>query len=128
MWLLIVVVLVGSGLWRASEPQACRDLDYDYSSLNAAELGLIASACRQEAMARLYYNRAYSADLVARPVSAGLSSLPDAHRLYMGMVEAFAPHWYPDERARLDFLNRQYEEATSLVELRLRQQGLLAEG
>ncbi len=124
-WALLIVLVLGGGqLWRLAEPLACRDLDYDYSALSATELGLIASSCRREAMARLYYQRAYFTELLEGREVAGLA---DGHRLYMGMVEAFSSHWFPAQEARLDFLNQQYEQATERAEIQLRQQRQFAE-
>ena len=124
-------LLVTAALWRNSgEPVACRDLDFDYSRLSVSELTTIAASCQDDAVARLYYNRAYYADLLETAASGEfdprLSALAHAHRLYMGMIEAFAPRWYPDEKARVAFLNTQYEEMATVAELKLRQYNRLA--
>lgn len=124
-------LLVVAVLWQKSgEPLACRDLDFDYSPLSVAELTTVAASCQDDAVARLYYNRAYYADLLETAAGGEfdprLSSLAHSHRLYMGMIEAFAPRWYPDEKARLAFLNTQYEEMATVAELKLRQYKRLA--
>ena len=129
--LLITVIALASALWQNHEPAACRNLDFDYTHLSVSELTEVAAACDDEAMAKLYYNRAYYADLLASDASTGfdsrLSYLTQSHRLYMGMVEAFAPHWYPDKNARLAFLNGQYEQMAAIAELKLRQIKRLAD-
>ncbi len=123
-WLpLVVIVVVAASAWRLGEPEACRDPDFDYSALDSAALGRIASACRDSEVARLYYNRAYYAGLFEGRLTADdphLVQLAASHRIYMGMIEAFAREWFPEREARLRFLNAQYERMSTIAELRLR--------
>ena len=122
--LIIGVGVAIFSLFWSDEHVACRDLDYDYSIHSVTQLGVIASSCRNEGVTSLYYNRAYFADLFeTREVGffePNLSYLSNSHRLYMGMIEAFAPQWYPNEKERIAFLNEQYELASSVAEIKLR--------
>ena len=42
-----------------------------------------------------------------------------SYRMYIAMVEEFAPSWFPDLLQRAEFLNNIYEKRGEVVELRL---------
>ncbi len=80
-------------------------------------------------MAQLYYHRAYHADLLAEgnaladliPYTQGEGSYHfQSYRMYMALIEAFAPNWYSDPVERVGFLNAEYERRAEIAELRLR--------
>ena len=79
-------------------------------------------------MARLYYNRAYHAELLqegealSRIVSVSGRETTrhlQAYRLYMALLEAFARNWNRNIQDRAAFLNREYDRRSEVVELRL---------
>ncbi|MGD8497260.1 MAG: hypothetical protein PVG82_00040 [Chromatiales bacterium] len=127
--LLIILTLAASGVALAQEHPACSDLDYRYETHSSKGLRTIAASCGIPAIANLYYNRAYHADLVAEGTTlAGLIAHSpnrsgarfESYRLYMAMVEQLAPTWYPDTSERVRFLNREYDRRGEIARLRLR--------
>lgn len=129
MKLLIALALSGSGAALAQEHPACHDLGYRYEAHASEELRRIAASCASKPAAKLYYNRAYHADLVVEGRTlAGLIAYSPAHggarfeayRLYMGLLEQLAPVWYPDPAERIAFLNSEYDRRGEIARLRLR--------
>jgi hypothetical protein len=135
---------LASGIAAAAEHPACRDADYSYSNLSSTEMRVIAASCKSEAFARLYYNRAYHADMVKEakaqsditvfsPDDATFHGTPErvrdfeAYRMYIELIEAFAPVWYKDPQERIAFLNKEYDRLGEIAELRLRGYGLIAD-
>jgi hypothetical protein len=76
----------------------------------------------------LFYNRAYHSDLLeeGKTLSNLISYFGqdikrhfEAYRLYIALIEQFAPYWYPDATERAAFLNTEYDRRGEVVELRL---------
>ena len=127
-----VILLLGALLWgnqaNAKEHEACLDLNYDYQSQTAKQLRTIAATCQSPRISRLYYNRAYHVDLLKEGetmsqidalYSRGLTHYIESYRIYIALIEAFAPRWYPDAEARAAFLNQEYDHRGEVAVLRL---------
>ena len=106
----------------------CLDIGVRYLTLPAAEVRHMAKRCDDAKLADLYYKRAYHLDLLRRnssphteiiQIQGQSPSIPE-YRLYIAMLEALAPHWFPDADARADFLRSEYDHRGEVVELRLR--------
>ena len=120
----------------AFEHPACEQADYPFWRHPAAELRMIAETCAAIDVSRLYYLRAYHADLVAEGrVLAGLIPYEgrdanidfDSYRVYMALVETLTPVWFSEDRDRLEFLNEEYTRRMEIAELRLRGYDLQAD-
>lgn len=139
MWkraLLLVTGLLFQTHAIAFEHPGCEQTDYPYWLHSAAELRLIAGTCTSIEVSRLYYLRAYHADLVAEGrAMAGLipyerrdSNIDfDSYRVYMALVETLTPVWLPEDGDRLHFLNAEYARRMEIAELRLRGYDLQAD-
>ena len=112
----------------AQEHEACLNLHYDYQNHTAKQLRTIAATCQSEGIAHLYYNRAYHVDLLKEGetlsqidalYSRDLTRYIESYRLYIALIEAFAPSWYSSPDARAAFLNREYDQRGEVAELRL---------
>jgi hypothetical protein len=127
-----VILLLGALFWgnqvNAQEHEACVDLNYDYQSQTAKQLRAIAATCQSDRISHLYYNRAYHVDLLKEGetmshidalYSRGLIHYIESYRIYIALIEAFAPNWYPDVEARAAFLNQEYDHRGEVAELRL---------
>lgn len=127
---IIAVILALGCQWAyASEHIACRDLDYFYRLHTADELRDIAASCHSKAIAVLYYNRAHHNDLLieAETLSKLISGNRDfkpqslvTYRVYIELIEQFAPIWFSDLALRAQFLNSEYSKYTEIMELNLR--------
>ena len=126
--ILLLAGLLWSAHSSAQENKACRMPDYDYQSQSTMQLRAIAASCHSEQVARLYYNRAYHAELLqegealSRIVSVSGRETTrhlQAYRLYMALLEAFARNWNRNIQDRAAFLNREYDRRSEVVELRL---------
>jgi hypothetical protein len=110
------------------EHEACSNLQYLYNTHTSKQLRAIAATCQSESMSRLYYNRAYHADLlqegetlsqIVALFSRDMRRHIEAYRVYIALIEAFAPSWYADAGARVAFLNKEYDQRGEVTELRL---------
>lgn len=126
--IFLLVALFWSNIATAQEHVACHNLDYEYQKQTLANLRAIAASCKSREIAQLYYNRAYHRDLLSESealsqittvFSQDITRYVEAYRLYIALIEAFAPNWYPDEDARAAFLNREYDNRSEVAELRL---------
>lgn len=126
--ILFITALFWGNTVNAQDHPACANLDYVYQNDSSKQLRAIAASCRSPAIAQLFYNRAYHKDLVKEGETLSLMvSLfsPDvtrhfeAYRLYIALIEAFAPLWYADPQTRVAFLNREYDRRGEVAELRL---------
>lgn len=126
--LLFILGLILSSPVTANENPACGNNSISFTNHNANELRIIAASCQDKEVARLFYNRAYHKDLLLE--GKALSSiiqlnaepshyLLTAYRMYIAMLEEFAPLYYPDIQQRVKFLNMIYERRSEVVELRL---------
>jgi hypothetical protein len=117
------------GTCQAQEPAACRDASLPGLDQSADGLRQIAAGCLAEDIAALYYNRAYFKDLQASLASmaklsgkgmmeGGLS--PDAFQTYFFLVELIARDRIPDPLERARHLNRGYDQALEVAEMRLK--------
>jgi len=111
-----------------TEHLACHNVDYAYQQHTPKQLRAIAATCGSEALTRLYYNRAYHLELlqegatlsqIIASFSSDVSHHIEAYRMYIALIEAFAPAWYADADARVAFLNREYDHRGEVTELRL---------
>jgi hypothetical protein len=132
LWMALLVSSVAC----AQEYPGCQEPDYDYTGHSASELRAIAASCKWSAMRQLYYRRAYHADLVVESrILSGLIPYShrdvdvqfEAYRIYMGLIEALAPVWFPDPAERIAFLNGEYGRRSEVAELRLRGYDQLAD-
>lgn len=132
----VLLISMVHGLVQAGEHPACRDLDYRYAQHPSQQLRAIAASCEAEEIADLFYHRAYHAELIAEGEALrGLIAYTrrdsgghfDAYRLYIAMIEAFAPVWYPVVNERAAFLNGQYEHHSEIAELRLHGYDMVAD-
>lgn len=112
----------------AGAESSCSDTAAPFEQLSSDELVSIAAACESEALKQLFYNRAHHQELIEEthqysrliPYSKRDSSQHlYGYRFYIAMIEAMAPVWYPDAKARIRFLNTEYEYCNEIVELRL---------
>ncbi len=118
----------------AGEHPACTRLDYDYHALDSAALRAAAATCRSPAMARLNLHRAYARDLTdlyaayrGRLPAPHAARALEAFRIYLALAELLASQ-RPQPAPRLAAeLNRGYEFARQVVELRLTGQDLRAD-
>ncbi len=125
---LSILGLVISSVAVASEHPACENYDQPFYSQSAKALRAIAESCQDEAVSRLYYNRAYFQDLIAEGKVLSNIILHNtessdyqltAYRLYIALLEGIAPLYYPDSHQRIMFLNTVYEQRSDVFELRL---------
>ena len=126
--LLFILGLVLSGQVVANENPACENHGKSFTNHSAQELRTIASSCQDKEVARLFYNRAYHKDLLLEGIalssiiqinSESSNHLLTAYRMYIAMIEEFAPLYYTDIQQRINFLNTIYERRSEVVELRL---------
>ena len=136
VYLLLAWFILGAVAVFADEHRACRDLDYPYGDRTPSEQRAIAASCQHRRVAKLYYQRARHADLVAEertlarliPYSARESHHHfGAYNVYIALIEALAPVWYPDPRERVEFLNAEYDYQGEVAELRLHGYDTLAD-
>lgn len=131
MWKLALLWVAGM-LWHANvlatEHPACNDPGYPFWVHAAPELRMIAGTCRSAQVARLYFLRAYHADLVSEGrVLAGLIPYDrrqsnvefDSYKIYMALVETMTPLWFSSNSDRTEFLNAEYTRHTEIAEMRL---------
>jgi len=106
----------------------CPDLATSHEQFTSNELKNIATACKSESIKQLFYNRAYHKELISEsrylfrliPHSEQNSNHRlYAYHIYISMIEAMAPIWYPDAEARAQFLNNEYELQNEIAELRI---------
>jgi hypothetical protein len=111
-----------------AEHEACSNLEYAYHSHTSQQLRAIAATCHSEPISRLYYNRAYHEDLlqegetlsqIVALFSRDMRRHIEAYRVYIALIEAFAPSWYADADSRAVFLNKEYDRRGEVTELRL---------
>jgi hypothetical protein len=124
----LIAVLIGVAVAYGTQHPACRDIDYPYSQHTPVQLRDIAASCRSEAVAQLYYHRAYHAELLAEGDALSgriphrqqqAANYLNAYRLYIALIEAFAARRMPNPLDRVRFLNAEYERHAEVVELRL---------
>jgi len=131
MWIRVLLLLAGVLIYTnslAAEHSACNEPDYPFWVHPASELRIIADTCLSVEVSRLYYLRAYHADLLTEGrVLAGLIPYErrgsgvdfDSYKIYMALIETMTPAWFPANQDRLDFLNKEYARRMEIAELRL---------
>ena len=89
----------------------------------------IASSCPDSDTANLYYNRAYFIELLERyratlrlDTASGQEDLKNYHayRIFIGLTEALTRQAATASGDQADWLNRIYDRASEIAELRLR--------
>ena len=133
MSMRIVVTIVGfliSPMAGAEEHPACRNPLADYSNLSSAELSRIAISCQSSAVAELFLNRASQNEL--EELDRVYSSLIpfqdrgdrhhfDSYKMFISLVEVFAGNSRQNrDQKRVEELNKVYDLAGEIAELRLR--------
>lgn len=128
VFFLLGLFLLGTAPLCAEEHPACKDMDYRFERHTAAELRQIAASCASEALSTLYSYRAEHAEMVAESeLFASMTSFSrtggghsaESYRIYIGLIESFAPLYYPEPSKRIAFLNSEYERVSEIAELRL---------
>lgn len=137
----VLLVCVLSWAWgsvkAADEHTACRDLDFVYQNHTAEQIRAIAQSCHSDTISQLYFNRAYHMDLLQEgealsqliaTSSGNITHHIESYRLYIALIESFAPSWYGDDmQGRITFLNREYDRRGEVTELRIRGYDRLAD-
>lgn len=107
---------------------SCRDIGIQYLQQPVKSVRALAEHCDSPKLADLYYKRAYHLELLERNYASqegiyryhgGYPPISE-YRLYIAMLESLAPVWFPEIKARVDFLRREYDHRGEVVELRLR--------
>ena len=107
---------------------SCRDIGTQYLQQAVETVRALAEHCDNPELADLYYKRAYHLELIERNYAsqAGIYAYHrgyppiSEYRLYIAMLESLAPVWFPEVKARADFLRSEYDHRGEVVELRLR--------
>jgi hypothetical protein len=124
-----ILALLFSSALLGSEHAQCADSVFYGETVPAAEFRELARSCKDPALAELLRHRAKHHQLLASArILARLdgsfqpfkSDDPEAARIYMAMVEALAPVWYPDKSRRIAFLIAEYRRQIQVAELRLK--------
>lgn len=124
---LFVFLCSFSNLTAASELPACFSYSYSIELNDADELRSVAATCPIDSLSNLYANRAYHQELVIMNVphqgvqrlgSDDLGRALDSYRLYIALIEVFAPRVNADIAATVAAMNRGYEHAAEVFELR----------
>ena len=127
--LFAVTMLAAAPATWAQEHAACGEPARSAAVRDSTQLRKMAAACDNPAISALYYNRAAHLELLAeahvmsgliafRPSSSNSSLL--SYRIYIAMIEALAPVWFPRVEERIAFLNAEYERRSEIARLRLR--------
>jgi hypothetical protein len=128
VFFLLGLFLLGAAPLCAEEHPACQNLDYRFERHSAPELRQIAASCTSAPLATLYSYRAEHLEMVEESEMfasmLSYSRTGDAHsaesyRIYIGLIESFAPLYYPEPAQRVAFLNSEYERVSEIAELRL---------
>lgn len=127
--LLVFTLFPGALL---AEHPACTQLPFDFTVLESQTLRSIATSCQSRAFQNLNYNRAYYQDLQSGFsaystmgfLSATRNRNPGKHGraygMYIQLAEAFAPNAGGSVYQQAELLNRVYEDANEIAELRLK--------
>lgn len=124
----VTMLAVAHVSW-AQEHPACANLAHTAKQRDSKQLRSIAASCSNPSVRELYYNRALHLELVTEAkVMEGLiefraphsSNTMLGHQMYIALIEAVAPVWFPDLQERLEFLNGEYERRGEIARLRLR--------
>lgn len=128
--LLGMVLMLGStGPASAAQHPACGFGQGLETILSARLYREIAASCEDPDTADLYYNRAYFVELLERyrttlrlETASGQEDLKNYHtyRIFIGLTEALAQRQLAGPPRQADWLNRVYERASEIAELRLR--------
>ena len=127
-FVLLGLFLLGAAPLYAEEHPACQNLDYRFESHSAAELRQIAATCTSEPLSTLYSYRAEHREMVEESeLFASMLSYSrtgdthgaESYRIYIGLIESFAPLYYPEPAERIAFLTSEYERVSEIAELRL---------
>jgi len=125
LWIVLATV-ASSGT--ATAGGGCLGAEWQRSA-SSAELREQAATCDSKEGATLLYNRAYHLDLLGRyrsvlrlqPGSGQEDSRHyHAYRIFIGLTEAFAAQRGDRDAPPAALLNRVYDRATEIAELRLR--------
>lgn len=115
-----------------AEPDACRDVPYDFSKHDASELRLLSAQCSSKAFQDLNLHRAYYKDLMADFNSMQSLDFDSpfmrlnphrharAYRMFIHLVEAFSANAAASANDRARLLNEVYDRANEIAELRLK--------
>ncbi|MCB1735132.1 MAG: hypothetical protein H6981_02585 [Gammaproteobacteria bacterium] len=129
--LIALTSLLFAHVANGAQNAACLTPDADFSKTSPIALRAIATSCENPDIERLFYNRAYASDLQA-DYHTYLKLIPyrridsqdqvnfNAYRMFLGLAEAFSTQVNGTEGDRIAWLNRAYEQANELAELRMK--------
>ena len=115
----------------AAEHPACVRPEADFSKTSPSALRDIAATCENPEVERLFFNRAYARDLQA-DYHTYLKLIPfrwidsqdhvnfNAYRMFLSLAEAFSIQLIDRQEQRITWLNRAYEQANEIAELRMK--------
>ncbi len=113
----------------ADEPIACREPFAGHisaSSASPADLRAVARRCSANAIGRLYYKRAYHAELMTdlrlmsqlrKGYAAADRMRLEQGRIYVALVEAFAVRAWAQQPSVIDEVNLAYDQSIRIAEL-----------
>lgn len=115
-----------------AEPEACHVVPYDFSKHSSADLRELSAVCSLQVFKDLNLHRAYYTDLQADFASFKTLDFDSpymrlnprrharAYRMFIHLAEAFGANSANSAQKRAEILNRVYEEANDIAELRLK--------